>query len=132
MHLVKRILSFLLVILIVGYSGGINIAKHLCDGEVVAKALNHEVTVCKKAASTTPLTDDPSYSEKSCCDTEVSFFQSDTFSKTSVSFEFISSTIITHNYVPRVITLNNHSELIYTPPSLYDPPIYEFIEQYLI
>lgn len=132
MQLAKKIFSLLLVVLVVGYSGGINIAKHLCDGEVVAKAVNHEVKVCNKAESTTPFSDDPSYSKKSCCDTELNFFQSDTFSKTSVVFDFFAVPTQVEVFVPTEIASSDNSEQNYSPPLLHSPPIYEFIEQYLI
>ena len=134
MLLAKKIFSQILILIVVGYSGGINIAKHLCDGDVVAKALNSEVKICKKAEeSKTPRTNDPSFSEQSCCDTEFSFFQSDDFSQDEVSIDF-SIEMFSHEYsdeLPEIVSdIPSYSD--YSPPPLISEPIYVVHEQYLI
>lgn len=134
MILARKIFSFLLVVLVLGYAGGINIAKHLCEGKVVAKALNSEVKVCKKAKeSKTPSTNYPSISEQSCCDTEFSFFQSDDFSENQVSLDFTLDSFFIHDAftVPVLITVNQPL-YNYFPPPLYSKPLHVVYEQYLI
>jgi hypothetical protein len=132
MLIAKKIFSFFLIILVVGYSGGINIAKHLCNGEVVAKALNHQVKICKKAQLSSPSRDHSSFSKKSCCDTEFSLFNSDTFSKINVGFEFLKADITFETTFLLEVLSEDTSEKDYSHPQLHRLPIYDFIEKYLI
>lgn len=135
MQLAKKIFAQFLILIVIGYSGGINIAKHLCDGEVVAKAVNSEVRVCNKACETnSPLTNDPSISELSCCDTEFSFFKSDDFSENFVSTDFSVETFFfePQDFTPSIFTVDNSTLPNYVPPPILDKPVYVVYEQYLI
>lgn len=135
MHRAKKIFAQFLILILIGYSGGINIAKHLCDGKVVAKAINSEVHVCKKAKeSSSPLTNDPSISKRSCCDTEFSFFQSDDYSQSSVSLDFtVDALFIDYlEITPPIFTVNNSVIPNYVLPPILDKPVYVVYEQYLI
>ena len=134
MPLLKKIITFVLILLFAGYAGGISISKHLCKGKVVAKAVNREVKVCNKAkSSTTPFTENTSYSEKSCCDTEVDFFQSDTFSKGKTALQ----TVALFKPLPVTDKLVRIAPVILfralpAPPLLHNAPVYKAIERYLI
>lgn len=135
MQLAKKIFAQFLILIVVGYSGGINIAKHLCDGVVVAKAVNSEVNVCKKAKeSSSPLTNNPSVSKRSCCDTEFSFFQSDDYSKSSVSLDLcVDALFIDYlEITPPIFSVDNSVIPNYVPPPILDKPVYVVYEQYLI
>ena len=135
MQLAKKIFAQFLILIVIGYSGGINIAKHFCDGEVVAKAFNSEVNVCNKAKeSNFPFTNDPSISERSCCETEFSFFQSDDYSESFVSLDFsVDAFFIDYlDYTPLIFTDDNSVIPNYVPPPILDKPVYVVYEQYLI
>ena len=135
MQLAKKIFAQFLILIVIGYSGGINIAKHFCDGEVVARAVNSEVDVCNKAKeSNSPFTNDPSISERSCCETEFNFFQSDDYSESFVALDFsVDAVFIDYlDYSPLIFTDDISAIPNYVPPPILDKPVYVVYEQYLI
>jgi len=106
MDFAKKILTILLLLVLVAYSGGVSISKHLCKGKIVTRAFNSEAKVCKRAKKQTVFSDVTSVSKPSCCDNEHDFFKSFTFEKNTpfkplvlaaaeISFPCISIPVIT-------------------------------------
>jgi len=133
LKLFKKILSLFLVGIVLSFSGGLQIGKHLCNGEVVSRAINYEVDVCKKAKEAAALSCDiETMSLKSCCDTQLDFFQTDTFSKIiSLSAVYLPVSAIKipeppfssfQSLVPEVLKFQN----------IKGPPLFKLIESYLI
>tara|TARA_R110000868_G_scaffold146835_1_gene367860 strand:+ start:319 stop:747 length:429 start_codon:yes stop_codon:yes gene_type:complete len=134
LKLIRKIVSLFLVGIILSFSGGLHVAKHLCNGDVVARAINHEVELCKKAreAKAAPSCDLESVSSKSCCDTEIEFFHTDSFSKVfslftiplAQPFQWQPQQI----FSPSESTFTNLREF----QNLKGPPLFMLIEHYLI
>ena len=130
-----QILNLLLAFLFVGYAGGINVGKHLCNGDVVSRAINFEVKVCKKAAVSIDYGDETSVQKKSCCDTEIDFFKSFSFEKTNIvaPAQIAQFTAAIHDVQSFSIPQNRTQFKLPKPPLLATTTaIYIKIERFLI
>ena len=128
----KKILSIFLLLVVVAYSGGIKISKHLCKGKVVSRAINHEAKVCKRAKCEINFSDRTAVSKKSCCDSESDFFKSFNFEENTTANNFILANA--YFYFPTisipVITSTSSRVDYYEPPP--NVPIYIRVERFLI
>lgn len=133
MKIFKKIVSFFLIGIILSFSGGLHIGKHLCNGEVVARAINHEVDLCKMAKEAAVQSCNiESISLKSCCDTELDFFHSDSFSKTlSLSAVYLPVPAIR---IPEPALSSFQSIVLDVQQfqNIKGPPLFKLIESYLI
>ena len=129
----RKILSFFLVGVILSFSGGLHLGKHLCNGDVVARAINYEVSVCKKAREAAlEIPAGPSVSEKSCCDTQLDFFQTHSFAKVISLFAlYLPAKLITVPQPETTKTANAQPEVL-ACENLKGPPLFKLIEHYLI
>ena len=123
--------------MVLGFSGGMSIGKHLCEGEVVSKAINFDVKKCKKAAEA-PLENNGLngfiHSEP-CCDTEGSFFKTLAFEMGSVfELQDIALEPVIHK-LTNVPDVRPNIELVVTgldPPRLSGLSLLIRIERFLI
>jgi len=135
MLLTRKIFSIALTILILAYSGGISITKHLCEGKVIAKAVNAEVKKCKKSESLSLSTnsEERQFNERSCCDTESMFFQANAFEKNASDLNYSVATLTTPITFDLALVLDEPSFIIFgLSPPIVGPPIYLAYEQFLI
>lgn len=129
----RKILSLFLIGVILSFSGGLHLGKHLCNGDVVARAINYEVSVCKKAKEAALLIPaEPSVSEKSCCDTDLDFFHTHAFSAEFSFFAFyLLAKAIRFPQPETTNTLSAQPEVLVCE-NLKGPPLFKLIEHYLI
>jgi hypothetical protein len=133
LKLFRKIVSFFLIGIILSFSGGLHIGKHLCNGDVVSRAINHEVDVCKKAKDAAILSCDiATISLKSCCETELDFFHSDSFSKTlslSAVYLPVAAIIIPE---PALSSFQSMVPDVQDIQNIKGPPLFKLMESYLI
>lgn len=132
--ILRKIASVFLLLVFLAFSGGIHIGKHFCKGELIDLAINSKVDKCNKTISFEYPEKGLAFSQLSCCNTEVDFYQADHSQKESIdNFTTLS---FTTSYVDDLIELINTSARIdeSIPPLLihHTPPLFILHESYLI
>ena len=133
MNFAKKTLSIILLLVVVAYSGGVSISKHLCKGKVVSRAINSEAKVCKKAKCELHISDRTSVSKKSCCDSKSDFFKSFNFEENPAANNFILATAeILFRTISIPVITSTSSRVDYYEPPPNEIPIYIQVESFLI
>jgi predicted cupin superfamily sugar epimerase len=128
----KQLFVLSLSALVILFSGGAQVASHFCNGKIVSKSFNLEITKCKKDKANVPLTQHPIASKSSCCKTEISFVKS----SVSEKFEFQKDAFFPHQSLVS-LKINEHPtsptqsiKKLRSPP--HGPSIHVWNAQFLI
>ncbi|MCT4622386.1 MAG: hypothetical protein N4A46_02095 [Schleiferiaceae bacterium] len=133
----KTIFAMFISVIVIGYSGGLNIAKHFCKGKVVSKSFNYEVEECGGADRLEFNSCNPEklvLSSVPCCKTESQFYKSFDFEKDNLVKGFVFEDVTVNKLEKKAFSaplLKVNSPNLERPPP-ESIPIFIRLERFLI
>lgn len=132
--ILRKIAVLFLMLVFLAFSGGIHIGKHFCKGELVDLAINTKVNTCSKSIYFDFPEKGLAFSQLSCCNTEIDFYQSDHSQKEQIDFPSIISQDDFQLFELNDWVCSGSDIDFKIPPllSYHAPPLYILHECYLI